>query len=545
MRMRDVQRRKIIVAASVGTVAAVLVPLVLAAWLAYRFTFGEARDLVAQRANDLAANVSTVLNQVSSSLASADSLPLNCTPAVIQRLRELAFDLAEITEIGLMRPDGTLICSSWGPVDPPARFDIEPFDGELSLKGPITARMVSRLVLVAERRRPDGGLSNALLHPRTLVGVTARGTDRTSFIALVNVERDEALVAVGLVPTINGEPALEVSEAPFDDGIERLLARASVPGYPELVAVSAMTRSAVIDSLWRSTGTTIAGGLLVSLLFAGIILIVVRRRLSMRGELERAVHEQRLRVHYQPIIDVAGGRCIGVEALLRWQHERSSVRPDLFLPMAEEAGLIDEVTRLMLDRVVKDLSGILAANAHMHVAVNIPPEHLRSDWLARLVDQVVVKGPVEPRQIVLEFSERTLTTGDGQTTRRAIGTLTSSGVGLALDDFGAGYSSMAALQGIRLRYIKVDRHFVAAIGAEAASSKLVDAIVDMAGRLRVPVIAEGVETETQLSYLSRLGVESVQGFYYARPLTLRQLHQFLDEFEASWKPLGAIRAEGH
>ena len=342
-------------------------------------------------------------------------------------------------------------------------------------------------------------------------------------------------MSVGLLPELAapfGEGPVDASM--FDDGLERLVAFSSVADYPDLVSVAAESRRSILDSRWRSSGLTVAFGLAMSLVCLGLVLRSTRRRLSIRGELEQAVHDQRLRVRYQPVVDVGTGRCIGIEALLRW-HNRThgEIRPDQFVPIAEDTGLIDDITRMMIHRVVAELAPILRDAPHMHAAINVWPEHVRSEWILPVLDEALARAGIGSGQLVLEFAERTFTEADGEATRDALRALADRGVGLAMDEFGTGYSSLAQLRELGLSYIKVDRHYVAAIGADTITSNLIEAIVDIAGRIGVPVIAQGVETTEQRDYLRERGVNRMQGFYYARPLSLGKLRQFLDEFEAS------------
>ncbi|MEM9305428.1 MAG: EAL domain-containing protein, partial [Pseudomonadota bacterium] len=535
------KRRNVLVMATLASITALVIPVLVAGWIAHDEAVDDARNSLQRRADALANSTSTVMTDVARGLRDLDAVPLECTAPVIQRLRELVFDVPEIAETGLMSPTGELVCTSWGAPEKPLTFDIEPIPGDMSLKGPVIGRMIGRYVLVAERERPTGGFSNALIQPRTLIGLAAGEVNRTGFAALFSRSQSRPIVSVGLLPELAapfGEQP--VNPAMFDDGLERIVASAPVAGYPDLVTVAAESRRAIVGSQWRSTSLIIGVGIATALALVGLVLWFARRRLSLQGELERAVHDRRLRVRYQPVVDIDTGRCVGVEALLRW-HNRThgEIRPDQFVPIAEDTGLIDDITRMMIERVVGELAPILRENPHMHVAVNVWPEHVRSDWILPFIETTMASGGLYAGQLVFEFAERTFTSADGPGTREVLDSLSRMGVGLAMDDFGAGYSTMAHLRELKLSYIKIDRHFVAAIGADAVTSNLVDAIVDIADRLEVRVIAEGVENPDQRDYLRRRGVHNMQGFYYARPLSLRQLRQFLDEFESTWDPTSA------
>jgi EAL domain-containing protein (putative c-di-GMP-specific phosphodiesterase class I) len=216
---------------------------------------------------------------------------------------------------------------------------------------------------------------------------------------------------------------------------------------------------------------------------------------------------------YQPQAD-KHGRIAGVEALLRWHHPtRGDISPAMFIPIAEECGLINEVGMYTLREV------FLASRKWdgLKVAVNISAAQLRMRDFPEKVAELLKECAVDPRTFELEITEGLLL-GDDPVTHGVLKELRQMGFSIALDDFGTGYSSLSYLQRYPIDKIKIDRSFIANLGIERESVAVVQAIVKLARALRLDVIAEGVETTEQRDQLIDIGCEEIQGYLYSRPV---------------------------
>jgi diguanylate cyclase (GGDEF)-like protein len=248
----------------------------------------------------------------------------------------------------------------------------------------------------------------------------------------------------------------------------------------------------------------------------------VRMRRALQADLRAALANDELQMVYQPQVD-GRGRVFGVEALVRWNHaERGPVAPSLFVPLAEENGLIDMLGMFTLRRAFEDS----AAWSDVRVAVNVSAAQLRMrDFPARLAD-LVVETRIDPERFELEITEGMLL-GDDALTHDSLRRIRAMGFRIALDDFGTGYSSLSYLQRYPIDKIKIDRSFITNLGIDNDAEAVVSAIVKLAKALGLSVIAEGVETETQRTRLTAAGCAEVQGFLFGKPTSPASISEML------------------
>jgi len=275
-------------------------------------------------------------------------------------------------------------------------------------------------------------------------------------------------------------------------------------------------------------------GIGISLGLIALIAWVSRQRLSLAGELAIGIRRKEFVAHYQPIIDLATGRCIGAEALIRWQRpDGSSVRPDLFIPVAEQNGMIGQITEIMVRNVLETMKDALAEHRDMHVAINISPQDVEDGrFLTQITDQLRTMK-VQTSQIWLEVTERGFIQADA-----ASATLTrarDAGHVIAIDDFGTGYSSLSMLQCLPVTVLKIDKSFIDALGRNAATSLVTPHIIEMAHSLKLKMVAEGIETAEQEAVLHKAGVQYGQGWLYSKALPFEQFMAFYERRNADIK----------
>lgn len=292
----------------------------------------------------------------------------------------------------------------------------------------------------------------------------------------------------------------------------------------DVVAVEPM------DNFWSRHAQTLAVGaglgLLLVVAWIYLILRFSRYQLSLATELRQALAAGRISVQYQPVIDMASGRCVGAEALARWQRANGeSVSPNLFIPVAEEAGLVQDVTLAVLRTAVRDMQQILTEFPRMSVNLNLAADDLKNDRFGHELASSLAAAGLSPETIKLEITERALVNAD--TSRSLIREFRSRGHQVAVDDFGTGYSSLSYLQSFELDVLKIDKSFVDAIGTEAATSQVIVHVIEMAKSLGLNTVAEGVETREQMDWLIVHGVSFAQGFLFSKPLSSGDFLEFL------------------
>jgi sensor c-di-GMP phosphodiesterase-like protein len=242
-----------------------------------------------------------------------------------------------------------------------------------------------------------------------------------------------------------------------------------------------------------------------------------------------------LRLVYEPILALGSRRLAGAEALLRWtDRDGISISPEVFIRIAEEYGLIGELTALVVRRAANELGPLLRKYSEMTLSINVAASDIRGHALLALLREQLRSSGIRPSQIILELTERS--TSDLDQVRRAIQRLRGEGYKVHIDDFGTGFSSLAYLDQLAVDAIKVDRSFTRTIGTEAVTASILPQILALAKTLRVDVIVEGVETKAQLEYLMSTGAAiRAQGWYFSRPMQAAALQTFADQNEAAAK----------
>jgi diguanylate cyclase (GGDEF)-like protein len=254
------------------------------------------------------------------------------------------------------------------------------------------------------------------------------------------------------------------------------------------------------------------------------------RRLALEGALRRALENDELVPHYQPVADVQSGDWVGFEVLARWQSpEFGSVEPIEFIPVAEETGLIGALGERMLRAACQQARDWqLRHRRSFHVAVNLASRQLRDPDLDRRVARILVETGLAAGDLVLELTESELME-EGETGRERIAALRRLGARISIDDFGTGYSSLGYLKSFSVDWLKIDRRFLEGIGTGGPDDAIVRAIVGMGHTLDLVVVAEGVEREEQRAALRSLGCDLVQGWVVAPALPADEVEKRLCE----------------
>jgi diguanylate cyclase (GGDEF)-like protein/PAS domain S-box-containing protein len=254
-----------------------------------------------------------------------------------------------------------------------------------------------------------------------------------------------------------------------------------------------------------------------------------RDRLQLATELRGAIANEELVLHYQPARDLRTGRVGEAEALVRWQHPaRGLLAPGLFIGLAEQTGLIKPLTDEVLRRALRERAALAASGYPVAVAVNLSMHNLADAELPDLVDMLLRATDTPPGALVLEITE-SLLMADAERTIGVLRRLRALGARLAIDDFGAGYSSLAYLDRLPIDRVKIDRSFVSALRRDARTATIVEATIALAHRLDLEVVAEGVEDATTLALLTDLGCDVAQGYHLARPMPAPALAAWLEQ----------------
>jgi diguanylate cyclase (GGDEF)-like protein len=420
---------------------------------------------------------------------------------------------------------------------------------------------------------PLTGLPNRILLLERLehAFLRARRSGKIAAVLFVDVDRfkeindtyghqagDNLLVAVGerLTAALRpGDTLARLSGDEFvilcDDLDERSQADAIVArvegelARPFVVADTDVTVSGSVGVAFSGRGDEAPAELLHQ---ADVAMYAIKRRRSGRGQVldlrdlaGLAMHQDdlaealpgaagrgELRLEYQPIVAAADGQIIGVEALLRWTHaDRGLVSPSVLIPLAEHSGLIAEVGGWVLEQCWSDRQRWQIQHGQgLAVAVNVSAQQFMSAGFASTVAAVLDSAAIDPKLLILDVTER-LFVRDSERALIVLRDLKDIGVAIALDDFGTGYSSLSHLRRYPVDTIKIDRELVANLARDAATAAVVTAVIHLAHDLGMTVISEGVETTEQHHMLTKLGCDSCQGFYFARPMPASGLTELI------------------
>jgi len=529
------RRRAIGIGVMVGLIATA-VPLVLSVYLAWRQSVDDQQAVVRSIASDVLQRSEQSTDQTLAIFRELKRAPAQepCSPDTIRLMGKLDLGSDQVQAVGFVQND-RLLCSSYGKHDvavgPPlyttpygtqTRTGVE-FAVYPGLKFLLITDVQSGYTTAIHPNRP---LDVFTLDPEISVGVFST-VSRKSVIHR-GVAKPQWLDRLG-----------EANAAAFVDG-EHLVAIKRSEKYA-LAAFAVVPSVRITAGLWRSGLTLVPIGAIAGLLLAAAVAFVVRQQLAMRSLIKVALKRNEFFLEYQPIMDLRDGRCVGAEALIRWRRpDGQVVRPDVFIPVAEEAGLISAITKRVMDLVARDAAKLLRLRPALHIAINLSARDLQTEETGQLVRDLVRRMEVQPHNVIVEATERGFM--QAEIAHRIMADLHDSNIRIAIDDFGTGYSSLSYLQRFKLDYLKIDKSFVDTMGGEAATSQVAHHIIEMAKSLSLEMIAEGVETEAQLRYLQQRGVQYAQGWLFSKALPFEEFASFVARLEEA-TPVKTAAAE--
>jgi EAL domain-containing protein (putative c-di-GMP-specific phosphodiesterase class I) len=256
--------------------------------------------------------------------------------------------------------------------------------------------------------------------------------------------------------------------------------------------------------------------------------LYTRDRLELENDLWHAPESGQLQLHYQPQVELASGRIVGVEALARWHHPvRGWVSPAEFIPIAESSDLILKIGSWVMEEACRQarlwrLDGL----GELTVAVNLSARQFRQAGLIELIHETLTRYGIEPRWMEIELTE-SIVMADASNGIATLNQLCAAGFTIAVDDFGTGYSSLSYLQRLPIDRLKIDQSFIRNLGSSAESDGIVQAVIALAHGLNMSVVAEGIETPAQLERLRAFGCDLGQGYLFSRPRKASELNEEL------------------
>ncbi|MBY8972745.1 EAL domain-containing protein [Pseudomonas sp. P867] len=446
------------------------------------------------------------------SVASGDLLP--CSPESIDQMHLIAVHTLSVKSVGYIQEE-IFLCSSWGMIGKkvdalPAYFTT---DDSVKISIALSPFLESAKPLMAI----EYAAFNVLIDSEQMLDVLfdhrirlAIATTNSDLIRASSESSGSIVILAHLGPTTG-----------LRDGYLYTSIRQG-----SWIAVAAIPRAELLSILLRHSLCLLPLGVLIAGASIFGIVRISKRRLSPVAALERAIKNREFVVHYQPIIELEYGRCVGAEALVRWiKPGHGVVPPDLFIPLAEESGLILSITDQVINQVMRDVGDSLVTHRSTHVAINLAASDVSSGRFINVLEKKREQTGVLPSQIWLEATE----TGfmDLKPAKETMSKARALGYVTALDDFGTGYSSLQNLQQLPLDILKIDKCFVDGISQPKAALMLIDHMLEMADSLGMAVVAEGVETVDQLAYLRDHNVRYAQGWLFAKAMSAEAFISYL------------------
>lgn len=254
--------------------------------------------------------------------------------------------------------------------------------------------------------------------------------------------------------------------------------------------------------------------------------------LILDNEMRKGIDNKQFTLMYQPKVCLTTNQVMGLEALIRWENEKLGyVSPNEFIPYAEESGLIIPLSELIIDLVCNDISYLHQSGfPNLQISINISGLHFQQYNFLQSIQMILERNNISAKNLELEVTERTIMNNDADTIRKLV-RLKQLGFKIAIDDFGTGYSSLSYLVRFPIDFLKIDKSFIQHITAFADKQAVVDAIIQMAHRLNIQVVAEGVESIQQCNLLKNMGCDYIQGYYFCKPKRIDDIIDFLKIWE--------------
>jgi EAL domain-containing protein (putative c-di-GMP-specific phosphodiesterase class I) len=259
--------------------------------------------------------------------------------------------------------------------------------------------------------------------------------------------------------------------------------------------------------------------------------------MELQSGVRKAVYQEELVLHYQPVISLQTGQIVGFEALVRWNSpERGFLSPDKFLFHLDTTSLLNDIDLWVLGKALDDFSGLEIYSQNLkqiYISVNVSERTFFHEEASQLIDHIVNKANFNPNNLVFEITEKANIKAE-ESVVGIMNNLRSKGIRLSLDDFGTGYSTLGYLHRFPVDFLKIDKSFIQSIAKGDQDARIVETIVSLANHIGMSVIAEGVETEEQLEFLRGINCEYAQGYYFSHPIDIEGV-QYLINKNPAWK----------
>jgi sensor c-di-GMP phosphodiesterase-like protein len=493
---------------------ATLLPVALSLALAKQQARAEQANRAFTYADDVMRRSEDTSDQMRAAFEALQANHANdCTPESLALMRRSDIGSSYLQFVGVLR-DNAFVCSSLGLHDPPIPVGQPDYK---STRGNWVRQDVEFQFTPGQRFTIiQNGPFAAVIHKALLVDATV--AEPAVALAAVAASQPRMFASRGHIETswLPSPNELRPGERRTRLVGGRLLAQVRSATL-DMVAVAAVGEATYLAAVQRQAAILLPAGLGAGLLLAFFVLRVARAQMSLPAAIRGGLKRHEFSIVLQPIVRLSDRRWVGAEVLVRWtRNDGRPIRPDLFVRVAEESGLIRALTARVLELSEPVLRQIAGRPDGFFLSINLSPEDMHSPALPAQMAALMERTGTPPSQIHLEMTERGFANTDSA--QQMVKNLRNMGIGVSIDDFGTGYSSLSELVSFAIDTLKIDKTFVDTIGRDAVTSQVAFHIVEMARSLSLKMIAEGIESEDQAATLVSWGVPMGQGWLFARPL---------------------------
>jgi sensor c-di-GMP phosphodiesterase-like protein len=500
-------------------IAAILLPIAASLYMAGRQSYREQMAIADRFAAEVLRRSEASSEESYAALrelaAAGASDP--CSDENIRRMARLDISSMQLQAVGYVAND-RLMCSSLGrhgagtPVGPPDYLSASGPYIRTSVEFPVAPG--TKFLLVTDRTT---GYS-ALIHRELPISVLTN--DPEISLGMVGYSAKKLIMGRGSFDPAWIRALGDGYEAQIFDG-DHLIAIKRSQKY-DFAAFVSIPSARIAQGLHHTALVLVPIGVLAGIALALVVVYLTRIQLALPALIKTALKQKEFSVAYQPIVDLRTGQWIGAEALIRWQHPSGrAIRPDVFIPVAEETGLIRRITERVIEIVARDASQLFKRYGYFHIGINLSSADLQSERTLELLRRLASDTHAGRGNLLVEATERGFMGLD--VVRDMVRSIRAAGIRVAIDDFGTGYSSLSYLETFEVDFLKIDKSFVDKIGLEAATSQVILHIIEMAKGLKLEMIAEGIETELQARFLRERGVHYGQGWLFGKPMGFAEL----------------------
>lgn len=513
----DLSKRKIIVLV-VGIIC-IIIPILAAVYISAKQSYYAAQELLLADAQDVLYRADKTALQIDNGIKKlrANEGDNPCSPKNLDIMRDIDVSSSYIQAIGHIAGN-TIVCSSLGT------------DGTSWDLGPIELITSNGTILRLNAKQPGSNISFiavekdhyvAIVH-KSLVIETAP-LDHQLSLALFSLDQHR----IGTIRNyINPEWIERLGDKQQVQFLQDGYAITIVRSKEYLIgAVAARTFTYFNHATIRTIFLLIPIAALTGFLFSLLMIYWIKLYLSVSAMIKNGMKQHEFFLVYQPVYEVSTNRCVGAEALLRWERDSGeTIAPDIFIPLAEKRNLMKPLTEYVIELIAHETQGFFAAYPNFHIAINASADDLSSNQIIKKLESLIQKTNAKPDNFIIEATERKVMEPQVNLTLKS---MRQQGIKVAIDDFGTGYSNLSCLEQLELDYLKIDKSFVDAVGRDASTSQVILHIIEMAKGLKLQIIAEGVETEEQDQFMQNQGVQFAQGWYYGKPMSFKKIKQLL------------------